>query len=314
MERFIQKSDLPSSLWCNKSKIMSLPPLLVEHWKSLLVNNELYNLAKKSAPKGFEGGMSKDDTNKHLAWRYNGSCGRIILSLLDPEEQLEKVSDTYASIFAGNKVFLADLPSGSGAAVVSILTTLAELRKQSVIPRMPLTIIIVAGEISETARDYLKEQLDSLKPYLKEQAILIEYSIHHWDVLDKISTADLIKELTLQSQNCHSRLLLISNFTGFLEREKKWKQAEPQFDNLFLHSRDKLSASIWIEPQKNNVLNLIPRLKAWFTSLFKKTSILKLSPSKKDDWYEQVDIKFNHPIKNGNFHVHLTVMKFDLPC
>jgi hypothetical protein len=41
------------------------------------------------------------------------------------------VADAFARVFAGNKVFLADLPCGSGAATISILTTLAELRKQA---------------------------------------------------------------------------------------------------------------------------------------------------------------------------------------
>ncbi len=313
MERFIQKYDIPSSLWCNKTKIMSLPPLLIEHWKKLLVANDLDELAKMPASNGFEGGESKDDTNKHLAWRYNGSCGRIILSLLDPEEQLEKVSDAYASIFAGSKVFLADLPSGSGAAIVSILTTLSELRSQGVIPRMPLSIVIVAGELSETARGYLKEQLDSLTPLLEEQAIWIEYKILAWDVLDKISTADLIKELILQSQNCHSKLLLLSNFTGFLEGKGKWKQAKPQFDNLFIYSRDKLSASIWIEPQKNNVFSFSSRVKEWFTSLFNKKSDTE-DTLDEENWYAQAEIKFQQPIKEGKFPVRLTVMKFDLSC
>ena len=311
-KRLIQKEDLPQSLWCENTKVMSLPLLLVNLWKDLLAKNDLQELAKRPAPKGFEGGMSKDETDKHLAWRYNGSCGRIILSLLDPKEQLDKVSDAYASIFAGDKVFLADLPSGSGAAIVSILTTLSELRSQNVIPRMPLTIVIVAGEISETARRYLKEQLDTLSPLLKEQAIWIEYKILDWNVLDSISTADLIRELTLQSQNCYSRLLLLSNFTGFLEGEGKWKEAKPQFDNLFIHSRDRLSASIWIEPQKKNVLGFSLRIKNWFTTLFNKTSSFKPYLNE-DDWYAQADVKFRQPIKEGIFHVRLTVMKFDLP-
>ncbi|SMG63923.1 conserved hypothetical protein [methanotrophic bacterial endosymbiont of Bathymodiolus sp.] len=105
MERFIQKDDLPSTLWCKKNKIASLPIKLVELWQKLLIDNNLEDVAKEIAPKSFVGGISKEETDKHLAWRYNGSCGRIILSLLDPEEQLDMVSDAYASIFAGEKFF-----------------------------------------------------------------------------------------------------------------------------------------------------------------------------------------------------------------
>lgn len=130
--RFIKTENLPDSLWCDKSENILLPSQLVDLWKGLLNDNSLMDLANEKAPKGFEGGISKEDTDKHLAWRYNGSCARVILSLLDPKAKLSDVSDAYASTFAGNKVFVADLPSGSGAAIVSILCTLYELRKNNV--------------------------------------------------------------------------------------------------------------------------------------------------------------------------------------
>ena len=144
-KRFIKTETLPDSLWCEKSENIILPDHLIHQWKELLNENSLLDLAKEKAPKGFEGGISKEDTDKHLAWRYNGSCARVILSLLDPKAKLSEISDAYASIFAGNKVFVADLPSGSGAATVSILCTLYELRKNNILPRHPLEVTIIAG-------------------------------------------------------------------------------------------------------------------------------------------------------------------------
>ncbi|QTH63338.1 hypothetical protein J1N51_11435 [Psychrosphaera ytuae] len=314
MERFIKKEDLPNSLWCKDRKIIKLPNLLVEKWKLLLEDNNLSELATKKADKGFIGGISKEETDKHLAWRYNGSCGRVILSLLDPKNQLSKVSDAYAEIFAGQRVFLADLPSGSGAAVISILTTLAELRTQSVLPRIPLDISIVAGEISESARSYLKKQLDELIEPLKEQAISFEYTILHWDVLDRINNADLIRQITIRSQNCDSRLLVVSNFSGLLEGNSKWKEAEKQISEIFIHSRDQLSAAIWIEPQKNNVLDhFFPRMSTWFKQLFKPILTFVGGESEENEPYGLADIKCEQPIKDGTFPIRLTIARFDLP-
>jgi hypothetical protein len=314
MERFIKKEELPESLWCKDKGIIKLPGLLVQKWKVLLEQNNLTELAKQKAEKGFVGGITKEETDKHLAWRYNGSCGRVILSLLDPDNKLSKISDAYAEIFAGNKVFLADLPSGSGAAVVSILTILAELREHNILPRIPLEISIVAGEISESARGYLDQQLDELKTPLKEQAISIDYTILNWDVLNRINNADLIRQITLKSQYCDSRLLIISNFSGLLEGNSKWKEAEKQFSELFIHSRDKLSAAIWIEPQKNNVLDhFFPRLGLWFIQLFKHISSIGGKKAKEQKPYGLAAIKCEQPIKEGTFPVRLTVARFDLP-
>ncbi|GJQ58814.1 MAG: hypothetical protein D8M57_06305 [Candidatus Scalindua sp. AMX11] len=274
--------------------------------------NNLLGLAEKIAPSGFEGGISKEDTDKHLAWRYNGSCARVLLSVLDPKHKLSDVSDAYASIFAGNKVFLSDLPSGSGAAIVSILCTLFELRKHNVLPRHPLNISIIAGEISPTAKIYLKEQLENLTPFLEEQAIWIEFEIVEWDTLSKISTVDLIRKITISSQHSTAKLLILSNFTGFLVNSGKWEKAKPQFDDIFLHSRDLLSTLIWIEPQRKNVVNFFKRAIEWLKVSFSPLLGSKLT---RDDssWYAQADIFCKQPIKDGYFLVRLTVMRFDLP-
>lgn len=169
--RFIKVKDIPACLWCPNSDSMTLPGKVSELWYGLLSKNNLLDLAEQPSPKGFEGGISKEDTDKHLAWRYNGSCARVLLSMLDPKNELSKVSDAYSSIFSGGKVFLADLPSGSGAAVVTILSVLYELRSNNVLPRHPLEIKIVTGEISEVARGYAYEQLSDLKKVLQEQGI-----------------------------------------------------------------------------------------------------------------------------------------------
>lgn len=291
---------------------MTLPGKVSELWYGLLSKKNLLDLAEQPSPKGFEGGISKEDTDKHLAWRYNGSCARVLLSMLDPKNELSKVSDAYSSIFSGGKVFLADLPSGSGAAVVTILSVLYDLRKNDVLPRHPLEIKIVTGEISESAREYACEQFYHLKDVLQDQAIFIEFEVLPWDVLCKISTADLIKRITVISNGCAARLLVLSNFTGFLEGEGKWKKAKEQFDQIFLHSRDALSAVIWIEPQKNNVAHFFSRLISWFKISF-KTLLGQKIEEPDESWYAKSSVKCKQPIKDGFFEVRLTVVRFDLP-
>lgn len=305
-QKFIQKEDLPETLFSKKDETLKLPEMLISVWRNLLEENNLLELAKTKADKGFEGGVSKEDTNKHLAWRYNGSCGRVILSLLDPKNELHEISNSYAKVFSGGKVMLVDLPSGSGAATISILTTLAELRKSRVLPRIPLEVVIVAGEISETARVYFHKQLEELKPLLIEQAIWIEFDISHWDVLDKDSTSQLNIKILSRGQSCTEKLLIFSNFSGLLENDKKFNKAK--LDDIFLYNRTKNKDIdvIWIEPQRKSVECFTSKLTDFFKKLFKSDLTIKSTPYCSN-------MSFIQPIKTGTFPVRLTVIKFTLP-
>lgn len=312
MERFIQVKDIPHSIWSGSEQLLSLPEPLIDSWVSLLKQNDLEAIALQKAPEGFIGGMNKADTDKHFAWRYTGSCGRVILTALDPKSHLSEVSDAYATIFAANKVLLADLPCGSGAGSVSIIATLIELRKHNVLPRLPLTIKILAAEISQYALVYYVEQLEKLKVMAFEQAIEVEYETVHWDALDKVSTADLIRKLTLLNQDCNSRLLLLTNFSGFLDKNQKWEKAEPQFEQIFIHSRDKSSTAIWIEPGSKNIDGFFNKLTYWFNNKF--LTLLKISIPNIDSLYGKSSSKCKHPLKDHLFNISLTVKRFQLPA
>lgn len=313
MSRLVSIEMIPETLWNSEESFLILPPTLVASWKNLLKKNGLKEKALEVALEGVEGGMSKEATDNHLAWRFTGSSARVMLPILDPNDELDRISDVFIRVFSGNKVFLADLPCGSGAASLSILTVLYELRKHNRVPREPLHVVIIGGEISEYARQYANEALFHVLSELESQAITVEFEIKDWDVCDKILNTDLIKQLTIKSQDCATKLLLLSNFSGFLEREGKWKDAKAQLDELFRHSRDEDSIALWIEPQKNNVTSsggFMTRLIRWFKGAF-------ASISPKDDTegesYAESSANVIHPLNGGKFRVGLAVVRFDLP-
>jgi hypothetical protein len=314
MSRLIPKAMIPETLWNKPEYALYLPSQLISSWKFLLNKYGLMEKANVNAPEGFEGGMSKEDTDNHLAWRFTGSSARVMLCMLDPKEELAEISDVFSRIFSANEVFFADLPCGSGATSLSILTTLCELRKQRCVPREPLHIVIVGGEISKYAQQYATEAISCLIPELEAQAITIEFRIMDWDVCDKISNTDLIKQLTLQSQHCPTKLLMLSNFSGFLQKDGKWESSKKQFDELFRHSRDKNSIALWIEPLKNNVVGVggfMPRLIKWFRDAFKL-----IQQKDEDDYSKQIaesSAEAYHPLNNTKFRVNLSVVRFDLP-
>lgn len=315
MSRLVPKEMIPDSLWNSKLSTLHLPPQLISSWVLLLDKCGLRGRAMEPAPEGFVGGRSKDDTDNHLAWRFASSAARVMLTMLDPDEDLAEIPDAFTRIFSGNKVFLADLPCGSGAASMSILSVLCELRKQSRLPRMPLTVAIIGGEISKRAQDHANEAMRSLATELANQAITVEFEAIDWDVCDPFSNTDLIRRLTLKSQNCPAKLLVLANFSGFLQKEGKWKEAQKQFEELFRHSREENSIALWIEPRMNVVIaqgGFMPRLIAWFKKLFSAFMLAKDGNGESKN-YGESSANVKQPLNEGTFRVNLVVVRFDLP-
>jgi hypothetical protein len=97
MSRIIPKELIPRSLWNPEDSILHLPPQLLAGWEKLLTKNGLLEKAMTPAPKGFEGGVSKEDTDNHLAWRFTGSSARVMLPMLDPNDDLAEIPDAFVS-------------------------------------------------------------------------------------------------------------------------------------------------------------------------------------------------------------------------
>lgn len=316
MSRIINPSDIPKTLWNANIKCLYLAPTLITAWKHLLENASLEEKALQPVPERITGGLSKEATNDHLAWRFTGSSARVQLSFLDPLNKLDKVADAFAKVFSGGTVLVADLPCGSGAAVLTLLACIAELRSQGRIPRTPLHVRIVGGELSDSARDYANIAIDHIKEKLAEQAIWVSAEFLCWNALDRFSTADLTNRLTVLGQGCSARLMVLANFSDFLQREGKWKEALPQFENLLIHGRAQNSFVLWIEPQTNEVISsggFFGRAIVWFKKLFSKHQTKEEQEALVVEKIGKSTASVQHPLKNHQFNVHLVIQRFDLP-
>lgn len=316
MNRLIRNDDLPETLWRQGDRVLILPPDLIRVWLALLDRHSLRALAmQQDGTGGCIGGISREATNKHLAWRFTGSSARVQLAMLDPESHMPNVADAFAHIFAGGRVAIGDLPCGSGAAALTILTVLAELRRQGRVPRVPLDVTIIGGELSSDARGYAADGLNEVREALEAQAISVQSVFLPWDVCHDISNTDLIRQLTLRCNGCASRMLVLANFSGFLQREGKWKDAQPQLDELFRHSRDHRSSVVWIEPQMNAVLpetgGLFHRVASLLSGLAR--FVRGATADARGDAVARSSTKVAHALRQGEtFDVSLAVMRFDL--
>ena len=313
-ERLIQISDIPNTLRCTSKKYIHLPEKLIATWYVLLDKNGIRDKANQKAPKSIAGGFTKSATNEHLAFRFTGSAARVELAILSPNHHESEISDAFAKTFSGGKVLLADVPCGSGAASLSVLATIAELRAQSVLPRMPLEVVLVGGEIAEFARENFKAGIQVLKDNLEKQSITVSETVKNWDVCDKLSNTDLIKELTLLGKTCGAKMLLLANFSEFLQGEGKWKEAKPQFDELFRHFRSDKSFAIWIEPQTNKVLpdkgGLLKHVITWLKQL--KFSTIFVRDGTKCPVLKDSCKVFSVIDDSRHFRTNLAVIRVDL--
>lgn len=316
MPRLIPIEFIPDSLWDKHNSTLILPTQLVNTWLSILDKYDLRIKAMQESDKDIDliGGMRKEETDEFLAWRFPNSSAKAMLTILDPKNDLPKIPDVFARIFSGNQVFIADLPCGSGTTSLAILSVFCELRKKNIIPRMPLDVIIVGGEISEYARTYAKESLEILKNDLESQAINVRFKILDWDVCDKFSNSNLTKCIDIDSHEFPAKLLYMSHFSGFLHKDTKWKKAQDQFDELFRHFMGDGSIVLWTEPGMKRVTNeygLFSKITKWFSSNFFK----KIGVTQDTDQYTVCcsSLSVKHPIRpDHSFVVNLAVRRFDL--
>ncbi len=250
--RLLETKLIPDSLWDAENSILLLPPSLVKAYATLINRHDLQELAvsrdSKNPPTG---GLTQEKTDEHFAQAFDGSVARAQLALLDPKCDAVPSSNAYIQCLAGNKLSLTDAPCGAGAAAFSFLANIAELRAKGVLPRQPLDVCLIGAELLEPARVYAQLLLNELCLELETQAIFVEAEFISWDVTESLSNTDLITRMTLASGTHPQRLLIIANFNGFLEKEKKRSEAEPQFNELFRHASGKNSVALWIEPDMN---------------------------------------------------------------
>jgi hypothetical protein len=307
MSRIFSPEDIPLSLWDKSKDTLTLPRSIISSWQKILDEKGLLKEATENNVRSEIGGINEEATNKHYSFNYNGSCARFQLAFLDPKDELKEVSNTFVKVLAGGNIFIADTPSGTGAASLSLLCNIAQLREEKVMPTSSLKVKILAGEISETAIEIFQNALDKINDYLLDYSIEVELETELWDITDKDSTSQLIKKLTLISQHSKTKLLLLANFTGFLEKDRKWDSVTPQFEELFRHFSGKSTNAIWLEPgSKNAVKGFLPRLKAWFLSKFKQ-----FVSSKEDIKIETSEAFFNHGLRDTVPRTNVSVLRFN---
>jgi hypothetical protein len=297
---------------------MRLPPALANAYRTLIQRHNLGDLAHSRDPENLpSGGVTAELAHLHFAQAFDGSVARTQLALLDPNGDVIRASNALVASFAGNSTSLTDAPCGAGAAAFAFLACIAELRAQDVLPRLPLDVRLIGAEVSESARILAAEMLLELSPILQEQAITVTANFIPWDVIDDVSNTRLVNQMTLMSASCSKRLLVVANFTGFLQREGRRADAEPQLRALFRHAAEeaKRSVAIWIEPKMNISTGqggLFAAVSRWAAERWRRFAQVNTEGQAADPVLTS-ECLFESPVRGDLPHrVRLAVMRLDL--
>ena len=255
------------------------------------------------------GGLSQEQTDEHFCHAFDGSLARVQLALLDPYTTVPLTSATLRDFLAGGDLCLVDVPCGAGAGALALLGTIAHLRERGVLPRHPLHVRLLWGEISNPAISYAENLLGILTEYIEHQAIFVTLESFNWDVLDPVSNTKLVERIVLAKNSTPQILLIVCNFSGFLERSKKWEKALPGLDMLFKFCSGDLNAAVWLEPDQRNVeLGLFQKLRQFINERFQFTNF-KIPGGAS----EICNARFMSPLKTGEApRVNLRVVPLDL--
>jgi hypothetical protein len=252
VSRLLPPEQIPNSLWDSARSLLTLPRQLEIAYDEVIRRSGLAALVnerkKDSSPIG---GLDQESADQHFAWAFDGSAARAALAVLDPKSELGTTSDIFLELTAGESLALVDAPCGAGAATIAFLTVVAELRDKGVLPRLPLGVKLVWGEISEASRVHAVNMLSAVEGTLEDQAIFVDHRIDAWDVLDQTSTTSLVKAMLSHGAGCSARMVVVANFSGFLVGEGKQKKADPQLNELFRYASGPGCFAIWIEPNTN---------------------------------------------------------------
>lgn len=309
IERLLRPEKVPASLQEIDSGALRLPDAFAAAYEKLIDRNGLRHLATSRTEKDSPtGGISKEETDKHFAQQFDNSAARAQLALLNPTGEIGHISDALITALSGNALCITDAPCGAGAATYALLCSIAELRAQSVLPRIRLDVRLIGGEISQYAREYAEEVLCEIRPFLESQAIYVEAEFRDWDVTCDLSTADLNNAVARASAVASKRLLVIANFSGFLKLPGKLKDASPQIEELFRYASGKGNVAIWLEPQVKFAVSdegLLSSIKRWATDKWKH--FIQTTP------YSTTDVQFRSTLTPHRLRpIRLAVMRLNL--
>ncbi len=216
---------------------------------------------------GAVGGDSKDEAEHHFVCRYTGSSGRVGACVLGPIAELEPFSDYLLASFSDGDISLLDIPSGSGAASCSLLSYIAALRQHRVIPSLPLSVTICAGERSPDASAIHQEMVAALSPFWQSQGIDVTLTCCPWDATDTLSSTQLVDAWFNACPGASEYAMIICGSLSVFASTSA-DDVHVRFEQIFSRLHDKSKAIVlWVEPDMKSTPSIFASVQKWLSNL-----------------------------------------------
>lgn len=250
------------------------------------------------------GGATEEESNQHFALMFPTSSGRIIHVFLDPLDRFGGIASFLQTTFADGHISLLDIPCGAGATGATLISLLVELRECGALPRLPLTVTILAGDISTHALKLYEKMISGLAPRARAQAVEVQYSTQTWDATRADSTARLVDRWFNLSSGCEDYVVIVANFSGEAHRQDFFMKIAPNLEQVVGRLYDKNSTFLWVEPRTNQATGYLGKVASWL-----KDRVQWFVPVEKDPEELFSDYKMTNPISNVIFPSGVTVKR-----
>jgi hypothetical protein len=305
--RLLPLEKIPLDLW--RDGLLRLPSHLCSSYLTHLDRLGLRERSIETAAKDVHGGKTTDETHDHFARRFTVSAGLLQYSTLGPCEQFETLSEAFLSTFSDGFVGLLDIPCGTGAMSGTLVSILTKLREDKVMPRLPLTICVCAGDYSTEALTIYRSLLRDLIEPAALQGITLRWETNEWDATRGDQTARLIDRWFTACSPATEFFVVVSNFSGALHNQGAFAAFSPCFEQILSRLHDKQSTVVWIEPATKSAKTGVL---AWLSQLIttRINWFVRTNPNATQAIAES-EYQIEHPVSLQSFRTNVVVHRFE---
>lgn len=304
--RVLPIARIPEALW--ESNLLRLPVLLSTAYVSHLERLGIKQLSTDSTSKDVHGGKSTEETHDHFARRFTVSSGRIEFAILGPSSGFEPLSEAFLSTFSDGHIGLLDIPCGTGAMSGALVSTLVKLREDRILPRLPLTITVCAGDFSAEALHIFDLLMRDLAAPASVQGITLVWHGLEWDATRGDHTARLIDRWFAACPTANEYFVVVSNFSAALHNQSAFAAFSPGFEQVLARLHDKQSTVIWVEPASKSAKTGVL---AWLSDFItKRISWFGKSSHEDSNSLPEAEYQLEHPVSGDAFRSNVVVHRF----
>ena len=239
-------------------KVLHLPNSLWDAYRSVLTAHNLLSACTTGTEKkNIYGGATQVEAEEHFVYRFANSASRTCYLVQPESADFIEISTALAVSFASKDIHVLDLAAGTGAGVLGILSSIAELRSSGGLPKLPLNVHIYAADISDAALTIYAELLTELEPTFASVALGVSLLSACWDASETASTNVLCNDW-LASVGKAETLVLVSNLSGV------GKALLDDFKRSLQHITERVShlpnTLLWVEPQGKSAKKFLEKV------------------------------------------------------